>query len=83
MTGTIKRLVSDRGFGFLRGEDGAEFFFHRSAVEGGSFDELNEGDSIEFEVEAGAPKGPRARTVRRPQPAAAAHDARPRVETSS
>jgi len=32
--GTIKRLVMDRGFGFLSGEDGKEYFFHRSSVEG-------------------------------------------------
>ena len=38
-TGTIKRLVRDRGFGFIRDDGGQEWFFHRSAVQG-SFDQL-------------------------------------------
>ena len=42
-SGTIKRLVRDRGFGFIRDEGGQEWFFHRSAVKEGSFDQLNEG----------------------------------------
>ena len=41
-SGTIKRLVRDRGFGFIRDDGGQEWFFHRSSVEG-SFDQLNEG----------------------------------------
>ena len=40
--GTIKRLVSDRGFGFVEGESG-DVFFHHSSVEGVNFEELNEG----------------------------------------
>ena len=40
--GTIKRLVRDRGFGFIRDDGGQEWFFHRSSVQG-SFDQLNEG----------------------------------------
>src|SRR6202043_127775 len=61
--GTIKRLVMDRGFGFLSGEDGKEYFFHRSSVEG-SFEGLQEGQKVSFDVEASAPKGPRASRVR-------------------
>src|SRR6202035_861966 len=57
--GTIKRLVMDRGFGFLSGEDGKEYFFHRSSVEG-SFEGLQEGQKVSFDVEASAPKGRRA-----------------------
>ena len=48
--GTIKRLVEERGFGFLAGDDGKEYFFHRSAVEG-PFEELREGDPVGFEPE--------------------------------
>ena len=39
-SGTIKRLVRDRGFGFIRDDAGQEWFFHRSSVQG-SFDQLN------------------------------------------
>jgi CspA family cold shock protein len=61
-TGTIKRLVRDRGFGFIRDDGGQEWFFHRSSVEG-SFDQLNEGQRVSFEEEPSA-KGPRAGSVR-------------------
>jgi CspA family cold shock protein len=61
-TGTIKKLVSDRGFGFIAAEDGKEYFFHRSGTEG-DFDSLNGGEKVTFEIEA-SPKGPRAKSVR-------------------
>ena len=44
-SGTIKRLVRDRGFGFIRDDGGQEWFFHRSSVQG-SFDQLNEGQRV-------------------------------------
>ncbi len=50
-TGTIKKLVSDRGFGFIQEADGNDLFFHRSAVTGASFDELREGQSVTYEKE--------------------------------
>jgi CspA family cold shock protein len=63
--GKIKKLVSDRGFGFIATPD-QELFFHHSAVQG-SFESLSEGQAVEFEVES-APnpkgKGPRAVQVR-------------------
>lgn len=63
-TGTIKRLVADRGFGFIRGDAGnEEYFFHRSAVRLGTFESLREGQAVTFEVRA-AEKGPRAEDVR-------------------
>jgi cold shock protein len=61
-TGTIKKLVADRGFGFIAAEDGKEFFFHRSGTEG-DFDRLQGGEKVTVEIEA-SPKGPRARAVR-------------------
>ena len=61
-SGTIKRLVRDRGFGFIRDDGGQEWFFHRSSVEG-SFDQLNEGQRVTFDEEPSA-KGPRAGNVR-------------------
>ncbi len=60
--GTIKKLVSDRGFGFIAAEDGKEYFFHRSATDG-DFDRLLGGEKVTFDIEA-SPKGPRAGRVR-------------------
>src|ERR1700681_471359 len=60
--GTIKRLVRDRGFGFIRDDGGQEWFFHRSSVQG-SFDELNEGQRVTFDEEPSA-KCPLAGNVR-------------------
>ena len=49
-TGQIKRLAQDRGFGFIRPEGESEdLFFHTSAVQGGIFDSLYEGQMVEFE----------------------------------
>ena len=48
-TGTIKKLVSARGFGFIAAEDGTEIFFHRSQVADDKYDSLKEGDKITFE----------------------------------
>jgi CspA family cold shock protein len=61
--GTIKRLVRDRGFGFIRDDGGQEWFFHRSSVNGGSFEELNEGERVSFDEEQST-KGPRAGNIR-------------------
>ncbi len=60
--GTIKKLITDKGFGFIAG-DGKELFFHQSAVEGGGFDELREGQAVEYS-EGQGPKGPRAENVK-------------------
>ena len=64
MTGTIRTLRTDKGFGFIKDAKGNEYFFHRSAVYGEGLEDLREGDSVEFEVGQG-PKGPRAENVRR------------------
>jgi cold shock protein len=61
--GTIKRLVSDKGFGFILADDGNEYFFHNSAGQGTRFDQLREGQAVTFEKGQG-PKGPRAESVR-------------------
>ena len=63
-TGTIKRIVADRGFGFIAAEDEKEYFFHRGGLDGSlEFDRLVGGEKVEFDVEA-SPKGPRANRVR-------------------
>ena len=60
--GTIKKLISNKGFGFIEG-NGVEFFFHSSAVENSSFEDLREGQAVEYNEGTG-PKGPRAENVR-------------------
>ena len=59
MTGTIKRMVSDKGFGFIAAGDGTEYFFHQSACNGVQFYDLREGQAVTFD-EGEGPKGPRA-----------------------
>lgn len=62
--GTIKKLVTDKGFGFIAGaERGKDLFFHVSALKDASFESLYEGQDVEFEQEVG-PKGPRASVVK-------------------
>jgi CspA family cold shock protein len=63
--GTVKKLVADRGFGFIQGERG-ELFFHHSAMEGSNFDDLQVGQNVEYQVEqgGGGGKGPRAAHVK-------------------
>jgi len=60
--GKIKKLVSDRGFGFIDDTDGREVFFHQSSLVGVTFDTLKGDEEVEFEVED-SPKGPRAVNV--------------------
>src|SRR3954471_22132793 len=62
-TGTIARLLIDKGFGFIRDEGGIEHFFHRSSVRGAVFELLREGQRVEFTPEESG-KGPRAGEVR-------------------
>jgi CspA family cold shock protein len=62
VSGTIKRLVRDKGFGFVQAGDGAEYFFHQSACDG-RFDELREGQAVTFQTGQG-PKGPRAENIK-------------------
>jgi len=60
--GKIKRKT-DRGFGFIRTSTGEDLFFHMSAVQGATFEDLEEGQRVEYEV-TNSPKGPRAESVR-------------------
>ena len=62
--GTIKKLVADRGFGFIAADDGKEYFFHRSGVDSTlNFDSLRGGETVAFDIEQ-SQKGPRASRVR-------------------
>ncbi len=60
--GTIKKIVQGKGFGFIEGDNG-ELFFHISSVENASFEDIREGQSVEY-TEGHGPKGPRAENVK-------------------
>lgn len=62
-TGTVKWFNESKGFGFIAPSDGsADVFVHFSAIDGGGFKTLAEGQAVTFEVEQG-PKGPQAAKV--------------------
>ncbi len=65
--GTIKRLM-DRGFGFIKGEEEGDLFFHRNDIEGVEFESLREGQEVEFEKGQGRDGRPQAVKVRLAQP---------------
>ncbi len=60
--GTIKKVIAEKGFGFIEGERG-ELFFHHSALEGARIEELREGQAVTFD-EGSGPKGPRAENIK-------------------
>jgi CspA family cold shock protein len=63
MNGTIKRIQKDRAFGFIKGQDGQDYFFHKSGLgRGVEFNHLEEGQAVQFEATDGA-KGPRAEEI--------------------
>jgi CspA family cold shock protein len=64
MTGTIRTIRADKGFGFIKDAAGQDYFFHQSAIYGEGLDNLREGDTVEFDGVQG-PKGSRAENVRR------------------
>ena len=61
--GKVKKVISDKGFGFIEGEKG-DIFFHHSALVGVSIEALREGELVKYDVGQG-PKGPRAENVER------------------
>ena len=63
MKGTIKKIIRERGFGFISAENGKEVFFHSSALGGTNFETLQEGITVEFTTEEG-PKGPKAVNIK-------------------
>jgi cold shock protein len=63
-TGTIKKVVSDRGFGFIAADDGKEYFFHRDGLQSSvSFDRLGGGEKVTFDMGAAPLKGRRSRVA--------------------
>jgi cold shock protein len=62
-TGKIKKIVGDRGFGFISDTDGREVFFHQSSLIDVKLADITEGQQVEFEIE-NSEKGPRAINLR-------------------
>jgi cold shock protein len=62
VTGTVKWFNAAKGFGFISRENGEDVFVHYSAIQGGGFRELAEGQQVEFTIERG-PKGLQAANV--------------------
>lgn len=67
--GKIKKLVAEKGFGFIQPDDGPDVFFHHTTVADQQFDDLTEGQRVEFTIDQGGggggkSKGPRAATVK-------------------
>jgi CspA family cold shock protein len=66
--GTIRRLISDRGFGFIHPSEGADLFFHNSELQGAVFTSLREGQEVEYEIGKGRDGRAQAVKVRLTQP---------------
>jgi len=62
-TGKIKKVITDRGFGFISDTDGREVFFHKDGLVDVKITDLSADQAVEFEVEK-SDKGPRAVNVR-------------------
>lgn len=63
-TGTVKWFNNDKGYGFISREGGPDVFVHYTAIQGGGYRSLEEGQRVEFEITQG-PKGEQAQDVRR------------------
>ena len=66
--GTIRRLITDRGFGFIKTEQEEDLFFHRNELEGVEFASLSEGQEVEFETGQGRDGRSQAVKVKLAQP---------------
>jgi CspA family cold shock protein len=62
--GTIRKLISDKGFGFIQAEEGKDLFFHRNELQGVDFSSLKEGQEVEYETGTGRGGRPQATKVK-------------------
>ncbi|WP_213818523.1 cold-shock protein [Garciella nitratireducens] len=62
MTGTVKWFNSEKGYGFITGEDGKDIFAHYSQINGSGFKTLEEGQKVTFSVAQGQ-KGLQAENI--------------------
>ncbi len=63
LKGTVKWFNAEKGFGFISGEDGKEYFAHFSQIQKDGFKSLEEGEEVTFEVTQGQ-KGPQASNIK-------------------
>jgi cold shock protein len=66
--GTIKKLIGDKGYGFIQTEEGKDLFFHRNQLQGMEFSSLKEGQEVEYEAGPGRGGRPEAAKVKLPSP---------------
>ena len=67
LQGKVKKIVSDKGFGFIESPNSQDVFFHHSTVADGGFDNLAQGQRVEYELDGNGGrggKGPRASSVK-------------------
>ena len=65
-SGRTKKVIEDRGYGFIKADDGRKIFFHMSELQGIDIKDLKEGDPMEFDVEKDPDgRGPKAVHVKR------------------
>ncbi len=64
MKGTVKMFNSEKGFGFIRTEEGKDVFFHWSSIVAEGFKTAEQGEAVEFDVEE-SERGPRATNIRK------------------
>lgn len=64
MKGTVKMFNKEKGYGFIHGEDGTDYFFHYSALLMDSYKTAEAGEHVEFEVEK-SERGPRAMNIKK------------------
>ncbi len=66
--GRIKRLVGDKGYGFIQTEEGKDLFFHQNDLQGAEYSSLKEGQAVEYEAGTGRDGRPAAVKVKLPSP---------------
>ena len=62
MKGTVKWFNAEKGYGFITGEDGVDYFAHYSQIQVEGYKSLDQGQSVSFDVLDG-PKGPNAANI--------------------